>query len=217
MPTFPATSQSSGITNGYATLADLKARLSIASAVTTYDATLEGFIETASRRIDEDTEREFFTTSATRYYTPDDHLTLFSPDDIQSISVLQTVSVQGHGLRTYGYTWTEGQDFDLEPANKAPYTRVVVNSTGIYTFPLLRRGVKITGVFGYCTAGNHPPMIGEACLIMAARMFERVKSPLGVIGGEQLTESVRIGKADPDYEALIAPYIRMELGALVRW
>jgi hypothetical protein len=190
--------------------------MAIPSATTTYDTQLEAVITTASRVIDADTEREFFSTSATRYYTADDSLSLFISDDIQSITTLETLSSASAGIRTYGYSW-QSYEYDLEPENGPPYTRVIAAGTGRYLFPRDRRGVKITGVFGYCPLANVPFPIQEACLLLSQRYYERSKSPMGMIGGGDMTEAVRISKVDPDYTSLIADYKRIIMIPTASW
>ena len=75
MPTFLATSAATA-TFDYCTLAQVKARASIASATTTHDTVIAAAITAASRVIDEDCGRIFYSVSATKYYTPDNALTL---------------------------------------------------------------------------------------------------------------------------------------------
>lgn len=204
------------ITNGYATLVEIKARLAIPTATVTYDTALEAAVEAASRRIEDDTNVLFYDTAATRYYTSDDHLTLFLPETLIAVSAIATLSSEASGTRTYGFSWS-ATDFDLEPYHGPPYTRITRTPTGLYLFPVERRGVRVTGTYGYCTAGSHPRQIREACLVLAARTFERAKSPLGVVGGEGITEAYKIPGADPDYEALIAPFKRIDMLAVTRW
>ena len=211
MPTFAASSAaSSGITNGYATLAELKARLDIPSGTTSWDAVLEACITGASRFIDNETNRVFYATTTTRYYTADDYWTLFILDDLLSVTTLKTVSSEGGGVRTYGYTWS-ATDYDLEPYDGPPYSRIAMNPTGLYSFPLTRRGVEVTGSFGYNATGSHPQPINEACLRQASRLFERNKAPLGMIGDGQISQATRYSDRDPDVMVLLAPYRRMEL------
>ncbi len=204
------------ITNGYTTLALLKARMAIPSATTTYDTQLEAVITTASRVIDGDTDRVFFLTSATRYFTADDALSLFISDDIQTVTTLETLSSASGGVRVYGYSW-QSYEYDLEPETGPPYTRVIAAGTGRYAFPRDRRGVKITGTFGYCSLNSVPFEIQEACLLLAQRYYERSKSPLGIIGGGDITEAVRINKADPDYLVLIADYKKILMIPTASW
>ena len=204
------------ITNGYATLVEIKARLAIPTATVSYDTTLEAAVEAASRRIEDDTSVLFYDTAATRYYTSDDHLTLFLPETLIAVSAIATLSSEASGTRTYGFSWS-ATDYDLEPYHGPPYTRITRTPTGLYWFPVERRGVRVTGTFGYCVAGSHPRQVREACLVMAARTFERAKSPLGVVGGEGITEAYKLPSTDPDYEALIAPFRRHDLVSVSRW
>lgn len=198
------------ITNGYATLAELKARLDIPSGTTSWDSVLEACVTGASRWIDEQAERTFYAASATRYFTPDDHIVLFPVFDLQTVTSIRTVSSEAGGTRTYGYTWSV-TDYDLEPYHGPPYTRIVANPTGLYTFPLTRRGVEVVGTWGYNATGSYPQAINEACLRQAARLFERNKGPLGTIGGGEITQLSRYVEGDPDVTSLLRPYRRLEL------
>jgi len=214
MPTFLATSAATA-TYDYCTLAQVKARASIPSATTTHDTVISAAITAASRVIDEDTGRIFYSVSATKYYTPDNALTLFVPDDVLSVTTIQTVSSSGSGTRVYGFTWS-ATDYDLEPADGPPYTRIVVNDTGQYQFPTRRRGALVTGSFGHNSTGSYPDAINEACIRMAARLFERNKAPLGVVATDMLT-STRIASADSEYLALIRPYRKMDMVVQAQW
>jgi|GEM_PF-1455445 hypothetical protein len=214
MPTFLATSAATA-TFDYCTLAQVKARASIASATTTHDTVIAAAITAASRVIDEDTGRIFYSVSATKYYTPDNALTLFVPDDVLSVTTIQTVSSSGSGTRVYGFTWS-ATDYDLEPADGPPYTRIVVNDTGQYQFPTRRRGALVTGSFGYNSTGSYPDAINEACIRMAARLFERNKVPLGAIGTADF-DGLKVAGTDPDYRMLIMPYRRYDAVVTASW
>ena len=157
------------ITNGYATLAQLKARLNVPTATTTHDTAFEAYIETASRQIDNDLDRQFYASSSeTRYYTADDALTLFLPHDVLTVSEVALLSSAAGGVRIYGWTLTT-DEYDLEPYDGPPYTRLSVGGTSRYTFPLQRRGVRITGTFGYCALATVPkPISVEISLYLEA-------------------------------------------------
>jgi hypothetical protein len=198
------------IVNGYATLAEVKARLDIPTATTTYDTVLENVVEAASRWIDAWVSRTFYATTATRYFTPDTYTTLFLRDDLQSVTSIKTESSSSGGTRTYGYTWS-ATDYDLEPYDGPPYTRIVMNPTGLYSFPLTTKSVEVVGTWGYCATGSHPDAINEACLRQASRYFERNKSPLGQVGGDATGFVARIQDADPDVTALLRSFLRIEM------
>lgn len=190
------------ITNGYATLQEVKNSLRITDNVD--DALLEVAIESASREIDGSCERTFYNMgTATRYFVAQDAYAVVI-DDLQSLTSLQT-DPDGDG--TYSITWGAG-DYQLEPLNgfvsgiTQPYTKITVRDT--YLFPIEEDEalVKITGVWGWASV---PVAIKQATIIMASRFYKRLDSPLGVAGFGDIGV-VRVAKLDPDVEALIHPY-----------
>ena len=192
------------ITNGYCTLPELKARISVDSSDTADDAKLEATIEAASRAIDGYCRRRFYAANDTRYYTA--HCaTEIAVDDLLSVTTLKT---DASGDRTYGTTWAT-TDYDLEPYNAVadgrPYTHIRVTPNGNYTFPGYARGVQIVGSFGY--ASSTPDLVHEACLLQAARLHRRKDAPFGVAGLGDLGEIRLVSALDPD--------VRMLLGSLV--
>lgn len=196
------------ITNGYATLAEIKARLSIPTATTTDDAILEAVVEAASRSIDAATGRVFYATTATKYYTADDGNLLFV-DDLITVTTLKT---DADGDRTYEDTWAT-TDYDLEPYNTSPKVQIRLAPNGARYFPSTRKGVEIAGSWGYNATGSYPDMINEATLIQAARLFKRKDSPFGIIGTPE-TGVARLPKLDMDVRQLIQPFVRIEAFAV---
>lgn len=191
------------ITNGYASLAEVKASLQIADSFD--DAKLETAIESASRLIDGFTQRVFHNVgTATRYYVADSSL-VCSIDDLQSVTTLQT-STAADG--TFDVTWT-ASDYQLEPLNgyssglTTPYTRI--RAVGDYDFPISAGEalVKITGVFGWASV---PTTIRQATIIQASRIFKRLDSPLGVAGFGDLGVIRVSSRLDPDVTQLVEPY-----------
>jgi len=195
------------ITNGYATLAELKARLNITD--TADDAVLEAVITAASRSIDADTGRQFFATTATRYFTADSSYLVFI-DDLLSITSLKA---DLDGDRVHEDTWSSS-DYDLEPYNGAsqsiqePYTRIRLRPRSNKYFPTFRHGVEVVGSWGF--AATAPAPVNEACLIQAARLFKRKDAPFGVLGTPELGV-VRLPKLDMDVRQLLAPFVRYEV------
>jgi hypothetical protein len=190
------------ITNGYATLQEVKNSLRITDSVD--DSLLEMHIESASREIDGSCERTFYNMgTATRYFVAQDAYTTVI-DDLQSLTSLQT-DPDGDG--TYSITWASG-DYQLEPLNGfvsgivQPYTRITVRDT--YLFPLEEDEalVKVTGVWGWASV---PMSIKQATILMASRLYKRNDSPLGVAGFGEIGV-VRVSRLDPDVEALISPF-----------
>jgi hypothetical protein len=188
------------ITNGYATLAQVKAALRITDNVD--DTLLEMAIESASRAIDEYTNRNFYNAgTAVRYYAPNDSFNV-TIDDLVSLTTLQTMN--DNGDQVYDTTWTS-TDYQLEPLNGVtdgitqPYTNI--RAIGNYTYLTLggEATVKVTGVWGWSAV---PIQVTQAAVIQSSRIYKRLDSPLGIISGE--LGSMRVGsRIDPDVAQLI--------------
>lgn len=189
------------ITNGYATLAQLKASLRITDNVD--DALLELAIESASREIDSSCERVFYSTSGTRIYTPRDSY-VTEIDDVVSVTSIKSSSAADGNFDT---TWTTS-DYQLEPLNGitggivVPYS--FIRAVGDFTWPISGKEatVQVVGTFGFSAV---PTVIKQATVLLASRIFKRNDSPLGVAGFGDLGV-IRVGRVDPDVEAMIAPY-----------
>lgn len=199
------------ITNGYCTLDDFKNRLAGSMAVdATRDALMEQTIEAASRQIDGWCGRRFYAASETRYVTAVDWDLCFV-DDLLSVSALAT---DDDNDRTYSTTWA-ATDYELEPVNApytippSPYSLIRTTPDGDYSFPSVRRGVKITGSWGFSSTAPHD--IREACLLLAARLWKRKDAVLGVAGRGQLGEIVSQIPKDDDIWALLRPYSRVTM------
>ena len=193
------------ITNGYATLVEIKVAdvLNIPNA--DHDTILESVIEGVSRAIDNWTGRFFFSSTETRYYTSVESDTLFV-DDISTATNL-TLYTDDDGDRTYENTWAT-TDFDLLPLNAEtggfPFTMIETTPNGSYTFPGTKKGVKITAAFGWAAV---PKPIKSACLLQSVRLFKRYVTPLGQSATTALgTMTLQIPKLDPDICALISAY-----------
>lgn len=195
------------ITNGYATLNEVKAALRISDNVD--DSLLEMAIESASRLIDGHAGRIFYNAgTATRYYVAtDDFVT--DIDDISSSSITLTTSQDGDGV--FDTTWTS-TDYQLEPLNGVldgltwPYTSI--RAVGDYLFPIEGGDalVKLTATFGWASV---PIAIKQACIIQSSRIYKRLDSPLGVAGFGDLG-AIRVTRdLDPDVAQLVMPYRRM--------
>jgi hypothetical protein len=199
------------ISNGYASLADLKAALRLQDSID--DSLLELAIEGASREIDGYCERVFYSTSATRVYAPTNIYTV-TTDDIISVTTLKSSS---DGV-TYDITW-QTSDYQLEPLNGVagglvtPFTRI--RATGNYLMPTFSVGtfyenealLQVVGVFGWSAI---PAAIRQATVILAMRLFKRLDSPMGVISND--LGSMRVGRVDPDVEALLSPFRKVSAG-----
>jgi hypothetical protein len=195
------------ITNGYATLTQVKAALRITDSVD--DTLLEMAIESASRAIDGHAGRYFYSSgTATRIYAADDSL-ICQIDDLSGTAITLVTDPDADG--TWADTWAT-IDYQLEPVNgivdglSVPYTRI--RATENYTFPILSGEalVKVTGVFGWSAV---PTAITQACVIQSSRIFKRLDSPLGVAGFGDMG-AIRVSRyLDPDVEQLVAPYRKL--------
>jgi hypothetical protein len=200
------------ISNGYATLAQIKSALRIASGDATDDALLEMAVESASRLIDAYCGRNFINAgTVTRYYSTENPYVV-QIDDARSISQVQTST----GLDgVYDTTWTIGTaggqgDAQPEPINDYlggvvwPYTRI--RAIGDYSFPTgPENSIKVTAVFGW---PNIPVTVTQATILQSSRIFTRLQSPLGITFGE--LGAMRVSRGlDPDVAQLIEGYRRV--------
>lgn len=195
------------ITNGYCTLAELKASLDITDSID--DGILERAITSASRAIDRYCGRNFYKVTATRLFVPRDNY-IVDIDDLVSLTTLKTTD---DDTQTFDITWS-ASDYQLEPLNgvvdgmPTPYTRI--RAIGKYTFPLLNgeASVQIAGVFGFDSV---PDEVNYATMIQASKLYKRKDSPLGVISGEY--GAMRVGvRLDPQVSELVDAYRRIRVG-----
>jgi hypothetical protein len=192
------------ITNGYATLAQIKAAVRIPSGDSVDDSLLNMAVESASRMIDAECDRNFYSSgTATRDYTPNDAYTV-DTDDLTSIV---SVKIDDAGEGTFPITLAT-TDYQTEPLNQ----RVSGNAFPIYRLRMIgdyllpiwghQATVRIQGVFGFTPL---PIQITQACVIQSSRIYKRLDSPLGVAGFGDMG-AIRVGKVDPDVAQLIRPF-----------
>lgn len=191
------------ITNGYCTLAEVKAALRLTDS--TDDTLIENAIEGASRRIDGYCGRWFYKTASTA-------VKLFAVDiydvavrDIANTTV--TVKTDNNGDGTFETTWTQNVDYQLQPTDAVitgdPYNRIV--AVGGKTFPITLTPsmpqVEVTAYWGWDAV---PTDIREACVLLSMRGFARLNAALGVVGFADMAVQVRA--VDPDVRDLLSPY-----------
>lgn len=184
----------------YCTLAMLKSRAGITDNID--DADLAAVIDGVSREIENDTQRRFWTTDAdeVRCFTALGGDVVMTGDLI-SVTTLETDEA---GNRSYGTTWTT-VDYDFSPENAdlegRPFTRIEVTPNNRLAFPTSRRGVKVTGKFGY--SATVPAIVREACLLQCERIFKRKDAPFGIVGSPD-TGYVRLkAELDPDVQRFL--------------
>jgi hypothetical protein len=190
------------ITNGYATLAQVKGALRITDSVD--DSLLEMAIESASRLIDGYTYRYFYNSgTATRdFVASDSYLAII--DDLISLSELKTTDEIGSEYVTWGTA-----DYQLRPVNgkqdglNVPYTSILSTDDLLFNILGEQALVRVTGVWGWSAV---PIAVTQATIIQSSRIYKRLDSPLGVAGFGDLG-AIRVGRSlDPDVEQLVMPY-----------
>jgi hypothetical protein len=192
------------ITNGYCTLAELKASLAISDSID--DTPLEAAITATSRMIDDYTGRFFYRngtaqTPVSRYYTPLDPWTM-NMDDNYTIT---EVATDDNFNQTWDTVWATS-DYMLEPVNNPqrgwPVNRIL--AIGRYVWPYyLPQSCRITGIWGWNAV---PAEVNMATLIQAARLFTRRQSPFGIAGSPDLGTVRLSAKLDADVETLLRPF-----------
>jgi len=97
----------------------------------------------------------------------------------------------------------------VEPINNArrgwPYSRLIAIDSYLWPYKLPQT-VKITGVWGWPSV---PAEIAMATKIQASRLFIRRQSPFGIAGTPELGTVRLTSRLDPDVEALIRPFKKM--------
>ena len=192
------------ITNGYTTLAQLKAKLLPEGVTfTTNDSMVENIIEAVSRWIDAYCGRIFYVTgSETRVYTPiTSHLVV--TDDIATITSVKLDT----GSRAYGTTMAS-TDYDTLPYNTTatvmPIMGLTLSPNSAYSFyPNISKSVQIVGTFGVPSGCTWLEQVREACEIQCARIYKRKDSPFGVTGMNALGQNTIISDLDADVKALL--------------
>lgn len=192
------------ITNGYCTLAEVKAALRITDSID--DTLLETAVESASRLVDGFAGRNFYAGgTAVRYFTPEDRI-VCEIDDLVSLTSLQ---VSADLDDDFDQTWAAA-DYQLEPLNGKvdgltgwPATRIRAVGAYIFGTNIGEASVKVTGTWGWSAV---PIAIKQATIIQASRIFKRLDSPLGVLSSPDLGY-IRVGtRLDPDVQQLVEPY-----------
>ena len=197
------------IINGYTTLEALRGRLGNGGN-TVPDDRLEHLIEAASREIDGLCNRRFYQITETRVFTAE------WPDllDIDDLTELTTLETDDQNDRTYSTTWT-ATDYELEPANNSahgrPYTSIQLHPQTTKAFPTTRRGVRVTGVWGWPAI---PEPVEQACVLIAVRLSQSAKAPYGTAGTVQDGAVQYTPRVDPVVRQLLDPYRRLNIGAV---
>jgi len=196
------------ISNGYATLAEVKTFLSITDSVD--DTLLEGMVEAASRSIDRMANRRFYldTTATARLYRANDALQLFI-DDVGSATGL-IVALDATSLGNYTNTLTLNTDYILDPITAPGLNRpwnvvTIVSASSAFEAPInYRPGVQVTAKWGWPSI---PDDINQACMILTADLYKRKDAPGGILGLGDLG-AIRMSPVGRDITQMVRAYRR---------
>ena len=199
------------ITNGYATLAEIKGYMSISD--NTDNDLLENLVESASRSIDRIANRRFYldATASARLYRAYSNIFVFVDDIGSTTSLVVKTDEDGNG--TYSKTLTLNTDFILDPLTSQslnrPFTQLtmVSNTESWPIFPGitsngLRPGVQVTAKWGWPAV---PDDLNMACLILTADLYKRKDAPGGILGLGDLGV-VRMSPIGRDVTAMVRAY-----------
>lgn len=204
------------ITNGYATLTQIKNYLSISDS--TDNDLLEDLVESSSRSIDRIANRRFYAdadASARKYRAYSD--VFIYTDDISSTSGL-IVKIDEGGNGTFSKTLTLDTDYILDPLTASdlgrPFTQLtmVSNTESWPIFPGitqngLRPGVEVTAKWGWPSV---PDDITTACLILTADLYKRKDAPGGVLGLGDLGV-IRMSPVGRDVSHMVRAYQKIAI------
>jgi len=145
--------------NCYASLAVINSRLNVSS----YDTMLLALLNAASRFVDKLTGRFFYVDEATRYFDGAGSVLFF--DDVLSITALK---LDEDGDATYEATM-DATDYILYPLNSYPKSYTKVSNNGNYGgfASGVKKGVEITGVFGYGNGLSATPYSDSGITVVA--------------------------------------------------
>ena len=175
------------ITNGYCTLAEIKAFVNIVDS--NDDNELEDAVNSASRQIDAYCGRKFYadgSTSAKVYRTRNPYMVVV--DDISTSTGL-VLKYDDSDDGTYETT-VASTDFILLPLNGEAFginglgfTSIELLTDGPHEFPTThtnnRPRVQVTANWGFAAV---PEPVRQACLMLSSENFAMRNTPLGIAG-----------------------------------
>jgi hypothetical protein len=193
----------------YATRAQLKARVGIATSNTGEDTNLDLALSTAAYGIEQATDRQFNLagTVTARHYEPDSTTEVSTADIATTVGLVVEVDTSADG--TYATTWA-ASDYELRPLDGIvsgqlgwPYWRIC--AVGNYLFPSIwrRAPVRVTANWGWASV---PTPIQTATLILAEELFKLKDSPFGSGGYGQF--GIIRARQNPMVWTRIQPYAR---------
>lgn len=192
-----------GLYPDYITLADGQAY--VEDTTGTHDADIAAAITTASRSIDDFTNRQFgkADSASERLYTawPDLDRGLWVVDVFDFMTTTNLVVMVGNTVTT---------DFRKEPINAAsdgkPWTRLTFDPAASVVPRGTEYEVSVTAIWGWTSV---PVAVTQACRLQMSRLLKRKESPYGVAGSPELGSEMRLlSRVDPDVAVSLRGYVR---------
>jgi hypothetical protein len=201
------------LTNAYANVLQLREHMADDNDVAP-EAMLERALNTASRQIDRLCGRKFWLDAAVtvRNYLPREPDIAWVDDIGTTTGLIIATDEDDDGV--FERVW-DTDDYELEPGDAdaagGAYAWWRIVPVGTLLFPVcgLRKSLRVTAKHGWSSV---PPDIEEACLIRAYAIYKRRSSPTGIQGFDGF--GMRTTKQDPDFAALIRPYMKITVGAV---
>lgn len=191
--------------NLYATLAGVKAGLSITNA--TSDALLMVYLAAASRHIDQFCRRVFFTFNQAQVFDGRDDDELLLGEDLLAVSALAT-DTDGDGLFD-DQTWAAG-DYELLPANRLPAYGLRRTRGGDYAWPTTQSSIRITGTWGHGNATASPWRASG--VTMTAASAEATAATASAAGAIEAGHTLLVGSEQVFVSAVNGTALTIERG-----
>jgi hypothetical protein len=190
----------------YASLAELKAWLTMAASVVDRDGLLTSALDAAHEAVEELCGRRFDLTAAVSARTFRTAERVTTDASGQTLTVDDIGSLAGLVVETGISTFTAvSSTIDYTPENAIARGRAItgltLSASGWPGDPQTR--VRVTAKWGWPAV---PGQVKQATLTQAARLYSRRNSPEGVLGSAEWG-AVRVTRVDPDVEALLAHYV----------
>lgn len=195
----------------YATLAELKAFITMDATVVDRDDLLTIALDAAHDDLEGDCGRRFYLDAAAtaRTYDPADRIV--ADRGRRTLLVDDIGSETGLVIETGVTTWTAVTGtVEYRPENAIVRGRAITSlmtPTGLWpTDPFTR--VRVTARWGWPAV---PARVKAATLLQASRIFERRNSPQGVVGTADWGQ-INVRRSDPDYMGLISQFVKPGFG-----
>ena len=174
------------------------------------DVELDSAIESASRAVDRETNRQFgLVTAEQRFYTgywdKKRCRWVVEFDDLMSTTDFAAIIVDSEGV-TVGTI----NDYVLEPRNAAvkgrPWTQMLIRPNSNFKPTGVEDEVGVTAPWGWT---SFPETIVNATKLQASRFLKRKDAPFGVAGSLELGSEIRLlAKVGPDVAVMLGSYRR---------